>query len=137
LRRSSEFHTLALEAAFYENRRSVRKLSASLLTLAALVICSCHKQIQKSATDITDIAEPVTAPGWIKFKSEAKETDELVLTSLQFQQFFKTVEVENAEFRVRARENVAVSANGHLAYDFQPEKIDLQIPEARGICAET
>ena len=67
---------------------------------------------------------------------QGEETDELGLTSLRFQQFFKTVEVENAEFRMRARKNVAVSANDPLVYDFQPEKIDLQFPR-RGICAET
>lgn len=134
------------------------KLSAGLLALLALSICSCQKQAQKGAPDITDIAEPVTTPGWIKFKPEAKvnprtvfsdhfdifhlppgnemrlqseETDDLGLTSLRFQQFFKTVEVENAEFRVRARDNVAISANGHLAYDFQPETTAPQIPEDR------
>jgi len=48
------------------------KLSASLLTLVAFLICSCHKQIQKSASEITDIAEPVIAPGWTKFKPAAK-----------------------------------------------------------------
>ncbi len=134
------------------------KLSASLLTVLAFAICSCQKQAEKRTTDITDIAEPVTTPGWIKFKPEAKvnprtlftdypaifhlspgnemrvkaeETDELGLTSFRFQQFFKAVEVENAEFRVRARENVAISANGHLAYNFQPETTAPQVPEER------
>lgn len=132
--------------------------SASLLVALSLGISSCEKHAQKRVPDITDIAEPVTTPGWIKFKPDAKvnprtlfsdhpdifhlapgnemrlqteETDELGLTNVRFLQFFKTIEVENAEFRVRARENVAISANGHLAYDFQPATTSPQVPEER------
>src|SRR5205814_854075 len=129
-----------------------------LVALAASLVltCSCHKLAENRTADITDIAEPVVTPGWITFKPEAKinpktlftdhpaifhlaegnqmllqaeETDPLGITHLRYRQFFNNIEVENAEFLVRAKDNLAVSANGRLAYDFQPATTAPQLAE--------
>ena len=131
------------------------------LTVLLPVFVSCKEKgrsDEKASMGINSIAQPVTAPGWIKFKPEAKvnpktlftdhadifhlppgnemvaqpeEKDDLGLSHFRFQQIFKGVPVEHAEFRVRARDGFAVSANGRLAYDFQPATIAPQIPEER------
>lgn len=128
----------------------------SLLSLLLILsILSCEKHVGKN---ITDIAEPIVSPGWISFKPEAKinpktlfkdyaemfhlpkgnemtiqseETDSFGITHFRYQQFFQKVEVENAEFLVHAKNNVAVTANGNLAFDFQPETIAPQLTEAQ------
>ena len=121
---------------------------AALLTVLSLVVCSCQKQTQKRTRDITEIAEPMVTSGWLKFKPAAhvnpttlfkdyaaafhlspgnemvlqsEQTDELGVTHYRYQQFFREIKVENAEFLVRAKNNEAVSANGRLAHDFQPD----------------
>ncbi len=134
------------------------------LIAAVAFASSCVKQKEKQERqenekpkgDITDIAKPVTTPGWITFKPEAKvdpktlfkdhaamfhlppgnemvvqseETDELGITHFRYRQFFKNVEVEHAEFLVRAKGGRAVSANGKLAYDFQPQTTAPQLSE--------
>jgi Zn-dependent metalloprotease len=113
-----------------------------------VVICSCQRQREKRGSDITAIAEPVVTSGWMKFKPDAhinpktlfkdhaaifhlppgnemvlqsEQTDELGVTHFRYQQFFRQIKVENAEFLVRAKNNEAVSANGRLAYDFRPD----------------
>lgn len=65
----------------------------------------------------------------MKLSSEQK--DELGITHLRYQQFYRAIKVEGAEYLVRARDGWAISANGHLAYDFQPEQITPQIAEER------
>lgn len=139
-------------------------MNKGLLVSLAVVLAvsvSCKERGRsggKASTGIDAIAQAVTAPGWIKFKPEAKvnpktlfadhadifhlpagnemvaqpeEKDELGVTHLRFQQLFKGVAVEHAEFRVRAKDGIAVSANGRLAYDFQPATTAPQIPEER------
>ena len=115
-----------------------------------------QEEEQKPKGDITDIAEPVVTPGWITFKPSAKinpktlfkdhaaifhlppgnemvaqpeQTDELGITHYRYQQFFHQIKVENAEFLVRAKDNIAVSANGKLAYDFQPQTTSPKLSE--------
>jgi Zn-dependent metalloprotease len=141
-----------------KNALFVFQLVVPVIAIAFFVSCEKPKQEQKPKPnrDITDIAQPVTTPGWIAFKSEAKinpktlfkdhaaifhlppgnemraqseETDDLGLTHYRYQQFFHEIKVENAEFLVRARDNVAVSANGKLAYDFQPQTTAPQLSE--------
>jgi bacillolysin len=134
---------------------SARGLIA-LLTVLSLVICSCQKQSQKRTPEITDIAEPVITSGWLKFKPgahvnpktlfkdhaaifhllpgnemvlQSEQTDELGVTHYRYQQFFHEIKVENAEFLVRAKNNEAVSANGRLAHDFQPDATAPKISE--------
>src|SRR5215203_437876 len=99
------------------------RLSAALLTVLSVVICSCQKQVQKRTPDITDIAEPMVTSGWLKFKPAAhinpktlfkdyatvfrlspgnemvlqsEQTDELGVTQYRYQQFFREIKVENA-----------------------------------------
>src|SRR5207245_8402564 len=96
--------------------------------------------------DITEIAEPMVTSGWLKFKPAAhvnpttlfkdyaaafhlspgnemvlqsEQTDELGVTHYRYQQFFREIKVENAEFLVRAKNNEAVSATARLEHDFQ------------------
>jgi len=113
----------------------MNRILANFVSLAVVlaVFASCHKTSgpTRETADINAIAEPVSAPGWIKFKTEARvnpktlftehadifhlpkgnqmvaqteEKDELGVTHFRFQQFFKEVEVEHAEFRVRAKD---------------------------------
>jgi Zn-dependent metalloprotease len=58
------------------------------------------------------------------------ERDELGVTHFRFQQLFRGIRVENAVFLVRATNNRALSANGVLAYDFQPATTTPKISEA-------
>lgn len=140
----------------------MNRILANFVSLAVVLalFASCNKTSgpTRETADINAIAEPVSAPGWIKFKTEARvnpktlftehadvfhlpkgnqmvaqteEKDELGVTHFRFQQFFKEVEVEHAEFRVRAKDGWAVSANGRLAYDFQPATVTPQVPEER------
>ncbi len=60
---------------------------------------------------------------------ESEETDSLGISHLRYRQFFKKVEVENMEFLVRAKNNWALSANGDLVPDFQPETTEPRISE--------
>ena len=135
---------------------SFLKLLIPAIAISFLFSCEKSKQEQKPKGDITDIAEPVVTPGWITFKPGAKinpktlfkdhaalfhlppgnemvakseETDELGITHYRYQQFFREIKVENAEFLVRAKDGQAVSANGKLAYDFQPQTTAPQISE--------
>ncbi len=145
-----------------KNYLSFFKLLGLIAAVAFLGSCMKQKQKQeqegneKPKGDITDIAKPVTTPGWITFKPEAKinpktlfkdyaaifhlppgnemvvqseQTDELGMTHFRYEQFFKNIEVEHAEFLVRAKEGRAVSANGKLAYDFQPQITAPQLSE--------
>jgi len=132
------------------------KRSAGLVAGLALLVCSCQKPAEKRTSDITDIAEPVVTSGWLKFKAgahidpktlfrdhaavfhlppgnemvlQSEETDELGVTHYRYQQFFREIKVENAEFLVRAKNNEALSANGRLAYDFQPDVTAPKISE--------
>ena len=124
--------------------------------ISFLISCEKPKEEQKPKGDITDIAEPVVTAGWITFKPGAKinpktlfkdhaaifhlppgnemvvrleDTDELGITHVRYQQVFHEIEVEHAEFLVRAKENIAISANGHLAYDFKPQTTAPQMTE--------
>ena len=135
---------------------SFLKLLIPAIAISFLFSCEKSKQEQKPKGDITDIAEPVVTPGWITFKpgakinpktlfkdhaalfhlppgnemvAKAEETDELGITHFRYQQFFHEIKVENAEFLVRAKNGQAVSANGKLAYDFQPQTTAPQISE--------
>ena len=94
----------------------------------AIASCAQHKKIQQ----LWDISEPVKTPGWIVFKKEmkiepeklftqykaafhlsegnemklvAKEKDELNIEHITFQQFYKNIKIENAEFTVHAKNN--------------------------------
>jgi bacillolysin len=130
-----------------------------LLSSWLLAGCSTRRVPPRQGMTIDDIAEPVTVPGWLVFKPGAKvkvnprslfsdhpqifhlppgngmnlyaeEADERRITHLRYRQAFRGVEVENAEFLVRAKGNVAQSANGRLAYDFQPQTTAPRVSEA-------
>ena len=128
-----------------------------LITAVALLFTSsCATYKPGPANKITDIAKPVVAPGWITFKPEveinpttlfadyaaifhlppgnqmvvqSQETDELGMTHYRYQQLFRGLKVEHAEFLVRATNNRAISANGRLVYDFQPETTTPKLTE--------
>ena len=61
--------------------------------------------------------------------AQPEQTDELGITHYRYQQFFHQIKVENAEFLVRAKDNAAISANGKLAYDFQPQTTSPKLSE--------
>ncbi len=136
---------------------NVSFLKLLIPAIAVSLVISCEDpNWKKPKGDITDIAEPVSTPGWITFKPGAKinpktlfkdhaalfhlppgnemvaksaETDELDITHYRYKQFFREIKVEDAEFLVRAKNGWAVSANGKLAYDFQPPTTAPQISE--------
>jgi Zn-dependent metalloprotease len=122
--------------------------------LAALSGCA-HKPRPDA---LTEVAAPITSPGWIKFRPEAnvdarsfmsryaaslqlsegsemravsEETDELGVQHLRYQQYYRGIEVEGAEFLVHAKDARALSANGRLAVRFAPEAPRPAIDEAR------
>ena len=126
--------------------------------LAAGFIASCatHRDGAGGKNELARIAEPVTTAGWITFRPEANvnpqtlfvdhakifhltpgnemvappaERDELGVTHFRYQQLFHGIKVEHAEFLVRATNNRALSANGVLAYDFQPATTTPKISE--------
>lgn len=115
----------------------------AVIGLAILAACSALPPQQP----LFDAAEPVTSPGWIRLRPEAnepprefffrhahelqlaegtemavtrEETDELGIVHLRFQQRWRGLEVEGAEFLVHARGERTLSANGRLAFDFAP-----------------
>ena len=127
--RSKGFNTLALTSFPVRTGNASLKRSAGLVAGLALLVCSCQKPAEKRTPDITDIAEPVVTSGWLKFKAgahidpktlfrdhaavfhlppgnemvlQSEETDELGVTHYRYQQFFREIKVENAEFLVRA-----------------------------------
>jgi Zn-dependent metalloprotease len=134
--------------------RSCFKLLIAVVALLFTSSCVTHKP--GPANNITDIAKPVVTAGWITFKPEmeinpstlfadhaaifhlppgnqmvvqSQETDELGLTHYRYQQLFRGLKVEHAEFLVRATNNHAISANGRLVYDFQPETTTPRLTE--------
>ncbi len=129
-----------------------------LMVLAAgfLAACATHRKGSGGENELSRIAEPVTTAGWITFRPEAnvnaktlfvdharifhlppgneivsspEERDELGVTHFRYQQLFRGIKVEHAEFLVRATNNRALSANGVLAYDFQPATTAPKISE--------
>jgi Zn-dependent metalloprotease len=110
----------------------------------------------KQSKDIWDITEPSVTPGWLTFKEGAninpetvfkdygtifqiapdnemvivsQEKDDLGMVHYRYQQFFKEIPVENAEFIVHARDDRALTANGTLAMNFSPSKSTPAISE--------
>lgn len=119
---------------------------------------SCRRHARTGTFD--DIAQPMDSPGWITFKDSARvnpktlftdhadlfqlpagnemrvtseQVDELGMTHLRFQQLYKGVAVENAEFRVHAKANVAVTANGKLEYQFAPAVTQPTVTEEQAL----
>lgn len=134
----------------------VLRAGALLLVCIFSLIYACQQRTVPPVTGITEIAEPVTEPGWMDFRPDAKvnpktlfrdyaaafhlpagnemiiqsdETDSLGITLYRYRQFYRKIEVENAVFLVRASGDRAISANGSLAFDFQPEVTTEAIPE--------
>ncbi len=135
-------------------------LMALLGGVAILSLPSCRPRRPATAATFDDIAQPIESPGWITFKDSARvnpktlfkdyaalfqlpagnemnitaeDVDDLGITHLRFQQLYQGIEVENAEFRVRAKNNVAVSANGRLEYQFAPTTTQPAVPESRAL----
>jgi Zn-dependent metalloprotease len=131
-------------------------LPVSLAVVVCILFSSCHRK----AKSFDDIAQPILTPGWITFKESAKvdpttlfrdyaglfhltegnemhvqsqESDDLGLTHFRYQQYYKGIEVENAEFLVHAKSGVAIRANGILAADFQPENTEAKITEEQAL----
>lgn len=131
--------------------------------LLASVLASCESSKNKSIPakeDIWDITEPSITPGWITFKQGAKinpktvfkdyaslfklsagnemvivseEKDELGMIHFRYNQFFKEIPVENAEFIIHAKNNHALTANGILALNFPPTEITPLISEQQAL----
>jgi len=112
--------------------------------IAALVIVtigSCHLFVRRErGTD--EVARPVSVPGWIRFRPEARvsratvvderraflelepgsemrlvssETDEIGMTHDRYQQYHQGVRIEGAELIVHGRGDAAETANGKIA----------------------
>ena len=132
-------------------------LTAVMATLAA---CLNKPPVEPDSEKLAAVTEPITSPGWIRFRPEAKvnargflaeyagalqladgtemrsvgeETDELALTHLRYQQYYRNVEVEGAEFLVRAKGDDAISANGQLALNFAPQVVEAAIDEEHAL----
>ena len=139
---------------------SKRGLAASLIAWSVLLTPACRRQPRT----ITDLAEPITSPGWIRFRTDVKvdpatfferygrllelsqgttmrltstSPDDIGETHYRFQQYFQNIEVEGAEFIIHARDGRAISANGPIAQQFQPSVTQAQITEARALAAVT
>src|SRR5689334_23034247 len=139
-------------------RIRIARLLGLAVALATLLSCSKHAREEKPRSPPSELTEPMTTPGWLTFKSGTKvapktlfkdhpdlfhlapgnemklsseRKDELGITHLRYQQFYRGVKVEGAEYLVRARDGWAISANGHLAYDFKPQQMAPQIAEER------
>ena len=112
--------------------------------LGALVIVtigSCHLFVRRQRGG-GDVAEPVTASGWVRFRPQARvrratvtedqralleldagselrlvssDTDEIGMTHDRYQQYYEGVRVEGAELIVHGRGDVAETANGRIA----------------------
>ena len=126
--------------------------------LTVILVSGCG---QKSPSEkLADVTEPITSPGWIRFKPEAnidarnflagyaealhlpegttmrsvsEETDDLGIAHIRHQQYFRGIEVEGAEFLVHARDARALSANGQLATDFAPKTVAARIEETQAL----
>ena len=140
-------------------------LTSILRTLtAACLLCAAACAHQKTAR-MSDIASPAASPGWVVFKPDVRipakdifrlypkafhladgtdmkvlssETDELGFQHFRYQQYFKSIKVEGAEFTVHAKDGIALKANGHLATDFAPAATAARLSEsdARTIAKE-
>jgi Zn-dependent metalloprotease len=129
-------------------------------TLASSSCSSCREPDAPRFSSFDEIAQPIESPGWITFKASAQvnpkslfkdhaglfqlpsgnemkvtseNVDDLGITHLRFQQLYRGVEVEDAEFRVRAKANVAISANGKLEYQFAPTTTQPAVTEERAL----
>lgn len=125
------------------------------IAFSICILSGCNQ-----SKDIWDITEPSLTPGWITFKEEAnvnpktffkdyagilklapgndlvivsEEKDELGMVHYRYQQFFKNVPVENAEFIVHSKNDRALTANGTLALDFEPTEIRPSISEEEAL----
>ncbi|UVJ41802.1 hypothetical protein NVV94_13865 [Pseudomonas sp. LS1212] len=134
--------------------RSSAPVGMLITTLLVGAMSGCTPKPDK----LTDVAAPITSPGWIRFRPEAQvdarsfmsrygsslqlaegtkmrpvseQTDELGMTHLRYQQYYRGIEVEGAQFLVHAKGTRALSANGELALRFAPSVLQPSIDEAR------
>lgn len=137
---------------------SILGFRATIGGLAVSLYCSCAPR--KTAPSPPSIAEPMIVAGWLTFKPAARldprtlfrdhasffrlpagndmrlreeTTDELGIAHFRYLQFFRGLEVENAELRVRARDNTALGANGRYAFDFLPTLPETHLSEAEAL----
>ena len=123
------------------------------LFVALLCLSSCAR---REPMQMWDIAAPVSTPGWVVFKPDARipaaevftryraafhltpdssmrrlstEIDELGVQHDRYQQYFRNTKVEGAEFTVHAKDGIALKANGQLATDFAPAQTTARISE--------
>jgi Zn-dependent metalloprotease len=128
-----------------------KKPALICLLIAIFILPSCRR-----TKNISDISEPSLTPGWITFKKESnidpktlfkqygnmfqiapgsdlkivsEQKDELGMVHYRYKQFFKNIPIEDAEFIVHAKNNRALTANGNLAMNFTPPKIQPTISE--------
>lgn len=130
---------------------SYKKSAFIFLLLTICILPGC-----KRTKNIWDITEPSLTPGWITFKKESnidpktlfkqygnmfqiapgndlklvsEQKDELGMVHYRYKQFFKNIPIEDAEFIVHAKNNRALTANGNLAMNFAPQKVESSISE--------
>jgi Zn-dependent metalloprotease len=160
--REKDFISFPKKCAGFSMRAIIRGgLLFALLVVGGAAIfgfSSCRRHARTGTFD--EIAQPMDSPGWITFKDSARvnpktlftdhadlfqlpagnemrvtseQVDDLGMTHFRFQQLYKGVEVENAEFRVHAKANVAVTANGKLEYQFAPSVTQPAVTEEQAL----
>ncbi len=124
--------------------------------LIFLLVTICLLPACKRTKNIWDITEPSLTPGWVTFKKESnidpktlfkqygnmfqiapgndlvivsEQKDDLGMIHYRYKQFFKNIPIEDAEFLVHAKNNRALTANGTLAMNFAPQKVEPSISE--------
>ena len=134
----------------------IARFAALMAVLSLLTGCN-HKP---QPAPLSDVAEPIASPGWINFRADATvkpgeffaryadalqlapgtemralaaETDELGITHHRYQQRFRDIDVEGAEFLLHAKGDKLLSANGRLAHRFAPATVAPAFDEARAL----
>jgi Zn-dependent metalloprotease len=129
----------------------------SAVGLAAVVALAGGCQLRQPPT-LAATALPITSPGWIRLRPESgvapgdffarhaqelglapgtemlgtrEQTDELGMMHLRFQQRWRGLDVDGAEFLLHARDGRLLLANGRLAIDFAPTESAPAIGEAQ------
>lgn len=129
--------------------------AASAIAVTVVLFGGC---MQRQPQTLAAAALPITSPGWIRLRPESnvapaeffarharelglapgtemfatrEETDELGMTHRRFQQRWRGLDVDGAEFLLHSRGDRLLLANGHLAIDFAPAEAAPAVDEAR------
>lgn len=144
-------------------RPAIRILTRAAMALAFTgFVAACSHPTRPAPDTLGEVATPGASSGWIRFKPAAdvdartlfsryaaslqlapgtemrpvsEDKDDIGITHLRYQQYYRGVEVEGGEFIVHARDLRALSANGDLALNFAPAVVAPAIDEAHAWAA--